>query len=320
MLPFDSGGLEPRQRLSRDRNFIMAYYGIIWCRTGRYRKNINYFKMHELSLNKETIHVWTCPLDKFYKRSLLNTYYKLLSEAEKNRLNRFVFPERKNRFLISHAVVRLLLSLYSEIKPTEWKFDLGKYGKPYISSTLNSEKLHFNISSVSGLLVIAVTYDNDVGIDIEKYDEKIDQNQVARICFSKEEIVNLKKITDSEIRLRHFFANWTMKEAFSKMLGNGLFMPLTECGFSFDGERGIQFKMTNIENHDNRLFFNLIHLDKQFIISLCVSQSVEKDKKTLMAPKLEFGEISPRCFNFGKKQPVAAFGYYDPGNNARIFV
>lgn len=104
------------------------------------------------------------------------------------------------------------------------------------------------------------------------------------------------------------------------MLGNGLFMPLTECGFSFDGERGIQFKMTNIENHDNRLFFNLIHLDKQFIISLCVSQSVEKDKKTLMAPKLEFGEISPRCFNFGKKQPVAAFGYYDPGNNARIFV
>lgn len=276
--------------------------------------------MYELSLNKETIHVWTCPLDKFYKRSLLNTYYKLLSVAEKNRLNRFVFPERKNRFLISHAVVRLLLSLYSEIKPTEWEFDLGKHGKPYISSTLNSEKLHFNISSVSGLLVIAVTYDNDVGIDIEKYDEKIDQNQVARICFSKEEIVNLKKITDSEIRLRHFFANWTMKEAFSKMLGNGLFMPLTECGFSFDGERGIQFKMNNIENHDNRLFFNLIHLDEQFIISLCVSQSVEKDKKTLMAPKLEFGEISPHCFNFGKKHPVAAFGYYDPGNNARIFV
>ncbi|CAN5435499.1 mutanobactin A biosynthesis phosphopantetheinyl transferase MubP [soil metagenome] len=93
-----------------------------------------------------------------------------------------------------------------------------KFDKPYFD-----DNIHFNISHSGLYTICAISETNTVGIDVEQVNEipLTDFNDF----FYKEEWQNV--LTSSD-RLKAFYTLWTKKEAFLKVIGAGLNVPLNK--------------------------------------------------------------------------------------------
>jgi phosphopantetheinyl transferase len=72
--------------------------------------------------------------------------------------------------------------------------------------------LHFNVSHSANLWVIAWSFDQEVGIDVQKIDESIHYSVIMRQFFTASERAKVTTVFD-------FFDIWTQKEALLKLEG-----------------------------------------------------------------------------------------------------
>lgn len=84
---------------------------------------------------------------------------------------------------------------------------LNEFGKPL------SNNIYFNISDSKGIVVIALSKENDVGVDIEILKPK-DEDLVKYVC-NDEEYKYVKNEVD-------FLSIWTNKESLVKCVGTGI--------------------------------------------------------------------------------------------------
>lgn len=144
---------------------------------------------------------------------------KLLSLIEENRKNRIMkFTNKKDliRSLIGEVLIRTLILKLLCIENKLIKFNINKYGKPYLE---NFPNFHFNISH-SGDYVVCAIDNMNIGIDIEKI-VNINYKAISMSFFTQQEyqyIIN----KDLSEQLSTFYALWTLKESYIKFLGTGL--------------------------------------------------------------------------------------------------
>jgi 4'-phosphopantetheinyl transferase len=86
-------------------------------------------------------------------------------------------------------------------------------------------KWKFNISHSDDLVLFAFALGRPVGIDIERVDESIDGPSLAQIAFRPEECRQILQLP-AELRKMAFYRGWTRNEAYGKLLGTGLALPL----------------------------------------------------------------------------------------------
>ncbi|MCK5664900.1 MAG: hypothetical protein KAI17_15520, partial [Thiotrichaceae bacterium] len=96
------------------------------------------------------LHVWFCCPDKITDKSVLDEYRSILSIEEIAKYKRFHFEKDRHSYLISHALVRKVLSSYCDVKPDEWGFTNNQHGKPDISPEIKCPALKFNLSHTDG--------------------------------------------------------------------------------------------------------------------------------------------------------------------------
>lgn len=151
---------------------------------------------------------------------------QILSSSELDRLGRFHFDVDRVRYAISHANTRKILSHYTGIAPRQLEFVVSSTGKPSLAASQNP-KLTFNLSHTSTVALLAVSSENEIGIDVETV--RPIELDVAEAHFSVSELSDLKSLNDSQW-LEGFYNCWTRKEAILKAEGIGLDPPLS----SFD--------------------------------------------------------------------------------------
>jgi 4'-phosphopantetheinyl transferase len=147
-----------------------------------------------------------------------------LSPDELEREARFVFERDRRLYRSAHVMVRSVLSRYAAVSPADWRFDAEPGGKPRILGSY-APSLRFNLSHTRELAAVAVTVDDEVGVDVERIGPLSDPG-LARVCFTSEERRGLGDPPDPG----RFFELWTLKEAYLKARGQGLALPLQ--GFS----------------------------------------------------------------------------------------
>jgi 4'-phosphopantetheinyl transferase len=113
------------------------------------------------------------------------------------------------------------LSTYADVDPADWKFRAARHGKPNISAPKKFGSLRFNLTHTRGLVICLVSRSREVGVDAEEISRKVDVDQVARHFFSKREQAALA-VLPAPRRKRRFFEFWTLKEAYLKARGRGL--------------------------------------------------------------------------------------------------
>lgn len=176
------------------------------------------------AMRPNDVHVWSLRLD--LSPVVRDRLASLLSADERARAQRFARAADRSRYVCAHGLLRLILAGYLGAPPEKVAFDTGSGGKPQLR---NRPSLHFNLAHAGALGLVAVSAEREVGVDVERVHEVGAVRDLAQTCFSCIEQDTLAAVAEP-LRLRAFFAGWTRKEAFLKLVGAGLARPLA----SFD--------------------------------------------------------------------------------------
>lgn len=173
------------------------------------------------SLAPGTVHVWRASLDAHYAcGDRLKTF---LSPDELNRASRFHFERDRIRYSIGRGLLRLLIGRYLGRHPGAISFTYTLRAKPCLPSPAT---LGFNLSHSHGMALYAFADSAELGIDVEKHDPALDTEEIARNCFTPEEVRFI--LHGAEDRNERFFFLWSRKEAYIKARAEGFYLPLNQ--------------------------------------------------------------------------------------------
>ncbi len=192
-------------------------------------------------LQGSDVHVWLGFLPNIHDFALLNAYRLLLNAEESHRQARFVFSSDRHSYLVTHAMLRIVLSKYAPIQPQAWHFLSNEYGRPEIGNAdPSARQFNFSISHSHGLVVVAVTRAPAMGVDVEEVRTRPAPVEVADRYFASQEILALRALPENRQSDR-FYEYWTLKEAYLKARALGLSIPLDQFSFQFEGDRAVHF-------------------------------------------------------------------------------
>ena len=171
-------------------------------------------------LEPHDLHVWSLRLD--VSPGTCGRLEGVLSAAEVARARRFLTVADRRRFVAAHGLLRVVLSGYLRVQPEDVALETAPGGKPLVATGAGPG---FSLSHAGALGLVAVSGGGEVGVDLEEVRDIGDVTSLAAVCFSPSERAALAALPAAR-RQRAFFAGWTRKEAFLKVLGEGLSRPL----------------------------------------------------------------------------------------------
>ncbi|MCP9447538.1 MAG: 4'-phosphopantetheinyl transferase superfamily protein [Nitrospira sp.] len=175
-----------------------------------------------LSLDEIThaeIHVWGFVLDLSEEEIALAR--SILSGEERARADRFVSDLHRRWFITAHAGLRNLLNRYRP-RHADLTIERAATGKPYLRDV---PSLRFSLTHSYGRALVAVAWDRDVGVDLEKVRPEVDVLSLARRFLSKHDQDFIEGGEPTGIHER-FLMTWVAREAAAKIDGTGIRFPL----------------------------------------------------------------------------------------------
>ncbi len=222
-------------------------------------------------LKENDIDIWISSFDQFRDDIPVSDYKRLLTCDELKRLDSIVRENHRIQYLVSRALLRTVLNKYTAIPPASIKFSYNKYGKPYLNPAINRHDIEFNLSHSNGIAVCAITAKREVGIDIEKLRIVGNIKSITDKFFSPYEAKNLigNSANHNSERIIEY---WTLKEAYVKAMGYGMYMPLNSVIIDYENECTINCFNTGVDNsrlHHNKFF--LFDMPLTYKLSICIN-------------------------------------------------
>jgi 4'-phosphopantetheinyl transferase len=167
----------------------------------------------------------------------LTAAWSILSVEERSRAEAFIADSVRERYVLSHAFLRNVLSAFVGEDPSRIALERLPGGKPVLVDAV-SHALWFNLSHCTTHVVVAVAGTPNVGVDVECVHDGLDSLGIARRFFAPAEFHRLatcspEHVDDTFLRL------WTCKEAFLKAIGVGLRYGLDRVIVSENGENDV---------------------------------------------------------------------------------
>lgn len=173
----------------------------------------------QVILAYDEVHIWCLALG--LPADTLTALARTLSPDERARCDRYHFERDRRAYIAARGQLRAILARYLAVEPMRLRFGYGRHGKPALPGTA----LQFNLSHAHRLMLLAVTRERDVGVDLEQIRPLPDLAQLVERCFSPSEQTAFLALPAQQ-RLEGFYSGWTRKEAYLKATGEGLARPL----------------------------------------------------------------------------------------------
>lgn len=226
--------------------------------------------MH-LGLDPHRIDLWCSFLADIDAAHRWPAYAALLDDTERRRTRALRRPADRRRHIAARALVRTVLSRYRPRAPEAWRFVTDEHGRPRIAPEHGLPEMQFNIAHTAGVVVLAVTADGALGVDVETPRRRTDTLALERYFAPAERRV-LQGLPDAA-RRRRFFELWTLKEAYLKARGMGLRLPLKSVAFQYCAPAGLQLHCTGaISNPPQRWALAQLRLRRGYLLGLCAER------------------------------------------------
>jgi 4'-phosphopantetheinyl transferase len=147
----------------------------------------------------------------------LELYKTLLSNDEISRAERYHHRTDHDRFIISRAVLRILLAETMFVNASEIVFNKGANKKPFVAEPSNVS-VEFNVAHSGAYILIAIS-DSPIGTDLEFMDPDFQYSDVIKFAFNEYEMAS---IGNSASSLTTFYMLWSRKESLLKATGKGI--------------------------------------------------------------------------------------------------
>ncbi|MHA4842608.1 4'-phosphopantetheinyl transferase family protein [Flavitalea antarctica] len=200
-------------------NVACAYYpGITW--DDKSTDDSQAVRLYRISINDHLVN--------------LGQYDMLLCDEETAKAERYNYQKDRDRFVISRAVLRLLLARKLSVHPSTLVFAIGTNKKPFLAEPAIAT-VEFNLAHAGEYILIAIS-DSPVGADLEYIDPDFNYPEVAKFACNEDE---MSSISASSSPLFTFYMLWSRKESLLKATGKGISddLPAVRC---LDGTNIVQ--------------------------------------------------------------------------------
>jgi 4'-phosphopantetheinyl transferase len=222
-------------------------------------------------LQQDDVHVWYASLDGFASSS--RWLARTLNADERARSERFYFEQDRVRFIAGRGLLRTILGYYSGIEPGDLQFCYSSHGKPSLAETFKGSRIRFNLAHAHGFALYAVTFDREIGVDLEYIKPIAEAARIVHRFFSDQENTAFHTFTSDE-KLEAFFRYWTCKEAYLKACGEGLTHPLDQIEISLvPGEPATLLSIRGDVREASRWFLQELHPATDLAAALVVEGS-----------------------------------------------
>jgi len=160
---------------------------------------------------------------------------RVLSPDERARASRFRHANDRDRYIVAHGSLRMLLGRYADESPGQLEFSHTPNGKPRLVNPAHPA-LRFNLSHSEKLALVAVTCGREVGIDVERIDLNCDFESIACEFFTPADQAALRASPSHE-RRNTFFQLWTCEESVLKAMGEGFQRSSTSISLTLQQDR-----------------------------------------------------------------------------------
>jgi 4'-phosphopantetheinyl transferase len=234
-----------------------------------------------LPLTSGEIHLWLADYDQIADESLHAAYRELLNASERAQEPRFYFARDRRRYLVTRALVRTVLSRYASVDPGKWTFSTNAYGRPEIANA-QAEDLSFNISHTHSLIVLGVTRQRALGVDVENFRARAVSMDVAGRYFAPQEVAVLSASPAHEQQYR-FFEYWTFKESYIKARGMGLSLPLDKFSFHYRDERAVGIDIhPELADDPARWQFWQFRPSPDYLVAVCAERAGPQSPRVIV--------------------------------------
>ena len=176
-------------------------------------------------------------IDCLSDKTLYDRAYELVTEERRKKADSYKLEEDRLRSLAAGVLLNRAVMLWSErsreecgslklmdlreaIENYDGRFDYSieakANGKPVFSK---HPEVHFNLSH-AGSYVVCVVSRREIGVDVEG--NRSVRASIEKRFFSEEECRWVQESDNEKLHTERFFRLWTLKEAYSKLTGEGI--------------------------------------------------------------------------------------------------
>lgn len=195
----------------------------------------------------ESVQVWHYPLD--LDAGVEARCAQLLDGAELERARRFRFDIHRRRFIIGRGTLRMILAGHADCAPQAIGFAHGEHGKPCLAEPVGSVGLKFSVSNCEDLGAVAIAWQRELGLDVERVRPDFDHEMIASREFSAQERSWFQSLPEAE-RPAAFFELWICKEAYLKGKGVGLGAALNRFTIALPADAPPQLVWSDLDAAD----------------------------------------------------------------------
>ncbi|WP_051970084.1 4'-phosphopantetheinyl transferase family protein [Kitasatospora azatica] len=155
----------------------------------------------------------------------------LLGRHDFQRSTTLVKPDVRARFVVSRLLVRYAASAALGVPPEAVELAYKPGGRPYLRGC---DQIEVSLSHTEDLIVVGLNRHGRIGVDVELSERRMRYSEVNRQMCTTAERALLADLPEprQEAELRRI---WTLKEAYTKALGQGMRMGFTQFGFDLSG-------------------------------------------------------------------------------------
>ncbi len=169
--------------------------------------------------SREPLALWLVALDDH--PALEDDLEDCLASGERRRAAQFLRGRDRRRFVVARASLRRLLAGELGCAASQVRIVIDGRGKPSIAGS----ELKLSVSRSEGAALFALSWDMEVGVDIEAIRPTAGIERIAARFFTAAEQRALASLPPERRRLAAFRC-WVRKEAYAKGTGDGIASPL----------------------------------------------------------------------------------------------
>jgi 4'-phosphopantetheinyl transferase len=183
------------------------------------------------------------------------------------RYETFTRPRTRERFLASRLFLRYAAAAALQTLPQLVDLAYQPGGRPYVRGC---DQIDISLSHTEEMMVVGITRRGRIGVDVERADRRLARTGLeAQACtpFEKEHLDRHAEEARNDMMVRL----WTLKEAYSKALGQGLRFRFTEFGFALRGVTGACLvRPDGRATSDDGWTFATFAADERYVVSAAV--------------------------------------------------
>ncbi|MFB6819372.1 4'-phosphopantetheinyl transferase family protein [Streptomyces sp. NPDC056347] len=170
------------------------------------------------------------------------------------------------RFLASRMLLKYAAGAVLEARPADIDLAYKPGGRPYLRGC---DQVDISLSHTADLLVVGVTRRGWIGVDAELESRRLRGSAVERqICtpYEREVLDGLEEQWRNSALVRL----WTLKEAYSKAIGQGLRFRFAEFGFSPGAQRVQVLRPDGTPGSGDEWSFGTWHVADEYTVSVAL--------------------------------------------------